>query len=242
MSDPRGHHFVPQAYLRGFASHVGKRWQADVIVRATGERTRRNVRDIFKRRDWHTIVDAEGVPDFSIEKFFAEHIEDPSAPILERLRRTTFPLDYERKTQFAMFMSAQLVRGRHWRSSVSEFIEETNRHLMKLTAVHYDDDRLREITGAEDVVSLRDTLMHNEDRLIVRPTNAMLLDTTLSSVAEIGQLLAMRTWTLVRFEEPTLLTGESPVVHITAEDDSTGYGVVTAEQLYMAISPCHGLL
>src|SRR5581483_11017767 len=44
------------------------------------------------------------------------------------------------------------------------------------------------------------------------------------------------------FCEPCLFTGEHPVVHITPYADSTGYGVVTAERLYMPLSTTTALV
>lgn len=64
-------------------------------------------------------------------------------------------------------------------------------------------------------------------------TNAMLLQAMFSSVQEAAEKLDMRTWTLARFDSPCLFTGEHPFVHINPSGESIGFGVVTAEQLYL---------
>jgi hypothetical protein len=238
---PWRHHFVPQFYQRAFALRTGKSWQAVVLDKTTGVSQRRNVRDSFKIRDWNTIENADGTKDFTVEELMARAIEDPTVPAMANLRAGRFPLIEQHRMQLAVFMSAQLTRGRFHRENLKQFIEETERLSMKVWAAHVDDARLREMTSS-DPAEVRERLLHNERYFHVEPTNALLLQTTLSSVLEIAELLAKRTWTLVTFQLPCLLTAENPVVHINPSGDSMGYGVVTAERLYMPVSPTSGLL
>jgi hypothetical protein len=55
-------------------------------------------------------------------------------------------------------------------------------------------------------------------------------------------MLLRRTWTLVVFDEPCLFTGEHPVVHINPSGGTYGYGVATAERLYMPVSTTNALV
>jgi hypothetical protein len=88
----------------------------------------------------------------------------------------------------------------------------------------------------------RERFINNEVHFDIKPTTAYLLETLLTTIDEIAEIIAKRTWTLVTFDEPALFTGEHPLVHINPSGGSLGYGVVTAEQLYLPISTRHGLL
>ena len=88
----------------------------------------------------------------------------------------------------------------------------------------------------------RERLLHNKEHMTIRPTNAALLKPMLATIASIAEKLLTRTWTLVIFPEPYLFTGEHPVVHITPYADSMGYGVATAERLYMPVSTTAALV
>ena len=98
--------------------------------------------------------------------------------------------------------------------SLTESIVEVNRLLLRLGAVNYSDERLREITGELPTSELREMMASSEKYLDIRPTNAMLLQAMFSSVQEIAEVIYKRTWTLVRFDSPCLFTGEHPFVHI----------------------------
>lgn len=71
--------------------------------------------------------------------------------------------------------------------------------------------------------------------MTIRLTNAAILQATLSSIADIAALHL----TLLVFPERCLFTGEHPVVHINPSGESSGYGVLTAERLYMPVSTTH---
>lgn len=78
--------------------------------------------------------------------------------------------------------------------------------------------------------------------LTIKPTTAYLLELALGPVTEVANILAKRTWTLVEFAEACLFTAENPVVHINPSGESLGFGVVTAEQMYLPVSPTQALL
>jgi len=242
MSAPRKHHLVAQLYLRGFARRTGRAWQGFVLDRSTGDGGLRNVRDIFAQRDWNTIVDADGTKRFDIEQLMADHIDAPAAPALEAAREDRFPLSDADASALATFMSAQLVRGRVIRKNLSESVSEVMRMSLRLAAIHYSDEQWLDRTGEVPSEDARRRIAENKDHLIIRPTNALLLNTLFSSVDEVAELLYKRTWTFVRFDEPCLFTAENPVVHINPSGESMGYGVATAERMYMPISPTRALV
>jgi phosphoribosyl-dephospho-CoA transferase len=242
MSDPRKHHFVAQTYQRGFARRKGKSFQVRILNKATGDDGIHNVRDAFSQRDWNTIKTEDGLKEFGVERVLAEHIDAEAAAALAATREHDFPLSRPDREALAMFMAAQLSRGRAVREGLAESIVEVHRLLLREAAASYSDERLREVTGREPSAELRDMMANSEKYLEIQPTNAMLLQAMFSSVQEIAELLDKRTWTLARFSSPCLFTGEHPFVHINPSGESLGFGVITAEQLYLPTSPTQAVL
>lgn len=243
MSAPRKHHIVPQLYQKGFARRQGKGWYAVVLNRETGEaRPPSNVRGIFAERDYNTVLDADGNRDFGAERLLAEHVEDAAKHGLDALRAGAFPLSDIDRQQVAIFMAAQLSRGRALRANFSEALSEVMSIALSMSAQYGSDEHFESTLGHPLTADERERLLHNKEHMTIRPTNAVLLRSALASIAEVAEKLLMRTWTLAIFAEPWLFTGEHPVVHITPNEDSMGYGVVTAERLYMPVSTTAALV
>jgi hypothetical protein len=136
----------------------------------------------------------------------------------------------------AVFMSAQLNRGRATRQNLSEFVAEVSHLMLRQVAVSYTDEQWLDAIGEVPSQEQREQIADSEKHFKLQPSNAMLLETLLSSVDEIAELLHMRTWTLARFAPGCLFTGEHPVVEINPSGESTGSGVMTAERIYMPVS------
>jgi len=209
-----------------------------MVDRRTGQaRGPMTVRDIFAERDYNTIIDADGNRDFAAERLLAEHVEDVAAPGLDALRAGRFPLGERDREHVALFMAAQLSRGRTIRNNLAEAISEAMSMALSLSAQNASDEHFEQVLGHPLSAAEREALIHNRKHMTIRPTNAAILRATLSSIAELADMLLMqRTWTLVAFPNPCLFSGEHPVVHINPSGESHGYGVVTAERLYMPVS------
>lgn len=240
MSRPRGQHLVAQLYQRGFAAKAGKIWQVHVLNRATGEGGLRNVRNVFKRRDWNTVIGDDGEPDFGVEEALATHVDDPAAPALAELRAGNFPLDPEEEVALVRFMAAQLVRGREVRENLSQVMGQTQRQLLRLAAQHYTDEHWERLLGEVPTADEIRLLAENEKHVDLQPTTAALLNALFASVDEYAELLAQRKWTLVSFDQPSLFSGEHPVVHIIGA--AGGYGIGTAERFHFPISTNRSLI
>jgi hypothetical protein len=240
MSAPRGHHLVAQLYQRGFAVRSGKAWQIRVHNRRTGDSGLRNVRDVFKRRDWNTIKTEEGELDFAIEELLAKHVDSPAAPAIAALREGNFPLGRDLEVPLSTFMAAQLTRGRMVRENLARVVERSSRQMLSLAAQNYTEAHWQRVLGRAPSPQEKAALIDSEKHFELQPTNALLLDALLSSIDEMAELLARRTWTLVSFEEPCLFTGEHPVIHVTGAEG--GYGVVTAEQFHFPVCPSRTLV
>jgi Protein of unknown function (DUF4238) len=233
---PRKHHLVAQFYQRGFAKKKGKSFQVRVLDKATAEGGLRNVQNTFAERDWNTIEDAAGIKEFGVERLLAGHVDAMAAPALQAMRDGRFPLDRADREAMAVFMSAQLTRGRAPRQNLAEFVAQVSHLMLRQAAVSYTDEQWLDAIGEIPSQEQREQVADSEKHFKLQPSNAMLLKTLLSSVDEIAELLHMRTWTLARFAPGCLFTGEHPVVEINPSGESTGSGVMTAERIYMPVS------
>ena len=232
---------MPQLYQRGFARKKGNAWQVRVLARGSEKDHIANVRNTFKRHDWNTMLDEDGAKDFVVEQILADLVDGPAAPMFDDMRADRFPLDDEQRWQIARFISAQLTRGTHVRENLRRFMVETERHRLALRAHHYTDEQWMERTGQVPNAEVRERLLNSEGHVEIKPTNAGLLRGLLGSVEEIAELLLPRSWTLVRFAIPCLFTSEHPVVYMNPSGQP-GYGVATADQIYLPVSTTHGLV
>jgi Protein of unknown function (DUF4238) len=236
VSEPRKHHLVAQLYQRGFAKKKGKSFQVLVLDKATAKGGLRNVQNTFAERDWNTIEDAAGTKEFGVEKLLADHVDALAAPALQAMRDGRFPLDSGDREAMAVFMAAQLNRGRATRQNLSEFLVEVSHLILRQAAISYTDEQWLDAIGEVPSQEQREQIADSEKHFKPQPSNAMLLKTLLSSVDEIAELLHKRTWTLARFASGCLFTGEHPVVEINPSGESAGSGVMTAERIYMPVS------
>ncbi len=120
-----------------FARRKGKSFQVRVLNKTSGEGGIRNVRDAFSQRDWNTIKTEGGLKEFGVERVLAEHIDAEAASALEATRKHQFPLSRPDREALAMFMSAQLSRGRAVREGSAGSIIEVHRLLLRLGAMNY---------------------------------------------------------------------------------------------------------
>jgi hypothetical protein len=139
-------------------------------------------------------------------------------------------------------MAAQLSRGRAIRNNLSEGLSEAMSMALSLSARNASDEHFESVLGRPLSADEREAMLRHRDHMTIRPSNAAILRATLSSIADVADLLLKRTWTLAVFLQPCLFTGEHPVVHINPSGASYGYGAVTAERLYMPASTTNALV
>lgn len=244
MAAPRKHHLVPQFYQRAFARRsTTKRWEGLVVDLDHPERGGvHNIENVFVQRDFNTVTTDEGDMEFVVEEFLTDYVDTPAAPAVQALRQRNFPLIEPWRDALALFMATQLSRGRATRESLTEFITELQHTTMKMMARTRTDEQWVEAIGYVPDAKTIERLANSDKHFDIKPTNAHLLKVALGPGPEIAGYLAQRTWTFVQFEQPCLLTAENPVVHINPSGETPGYGVATAEQMYLPVSPTQGLL
>jgi hypothetical protein len=243
MAQPRLHHHLARLYQRGFARRTGRRhWKVRIVERSSGASRIRDIEKAFALPHWNSIVDEDGNRDAAVEVALAERVDRPAAPGIQALRNGELPEGRDRRLPIAVFMAAQLSRGRAVRENLARFVAETQHIVMKLTVANYTDEQWLDAIGEVPTDETKARLSESEKHVEIQPTNAALLDALLSSTTEIAEILLKRRWGLIRLDNPGFFTGEHPVVHVNAEPSDVGFGVATADQLHFPVSPSTALV
>ena len=234
MTDPRHHHFVPQGYQKGFAND---RNQVTVVDRHTGETFTSHTRNVFQRRDWNTFEGEHGERFFEVEENLGRIIDGPSAVCFAHLREGELELRPEERFLLCHFMAMQLVRGVQPREQLRRSATEVNNLILSLNATHLTPDQWMERVGEVPTRRTLARMASNPESLGIQPAEGFLSQTLMSHQHEVAEMLEMRTFTVVEFDDDSLFTGEFPFVHINPSGQTMGYGVATAERLYLPVSP-----
>lgn len=234
ITNPRQHHYVPQGYQNGFAN---ERKQVTVVDRRSGESYTSNTRNVFQQRDFYTLEDAAGEKLFEVENNLGDVIDGPSAVCFERLRNGNLALEPDERFLLCHFMSVQLVRGTQIREQLRSFTKDINDRIISLNATHLTPDGWKQKIGEVPTGEALRRMASDPASLGIQPSEGLLIQTLLANQNDVAEMLEKRTFTVVQFEQDSLFTGECPVVHINPSGRSTGFGVATAERMYLPVSP-----
>lgn len=114
--------------------------------------------------------------------------------------------------------------------------------MLALKAQHYTPERWERELGHRPTPEFIEQLYDIQEHYDIAPTSAFLLDTLLANVEEVAGYILDRTWTLVCLAERCLFSSEHPVVFVNPVANPMGYGVATAEKLYLPLSPTRALV
>lgn len=228
--DPRGHHLLAKLYQRGFANERDK---VRVVARSTGASYTAGIAKVFKERDFYAFRDEDGELRQDVEKLLADEVEDPAAHGFAAMRAGEFPLVPEQREAVARFAAAQLVRGRHFRRQTEPFLQGLDRHTAALMAQHYTDahwlNAIGRVPSEEEKTTWATSGLATADE-----RKLQMLDAGLANIDEMTEHLLRRTWTLVGFQQPCLLTSEEPVTLWSPAGSSLGVG--NAEDIGLPVS------
>ena len=107
--EPWRHHIVPRHYLKGFTEAAGSKflWSYEKGGNRVGKYSYRSVGYV---KDFHTIRNADGTIDrTSVEKSLATKIEQPTAPIIDKIRAGE-DISPQEKWTMSRYMCTQVLR------------------------------------------------------------------------------------------------------------------------------------
>ena len=176
-----------------------------------------------------------------IEKRLSD-IESMAAAALRHLDEGLAPT-FDDITGLCNFIAIQMTRGRDFRDKLDGFATQVIQKMMALEAglgsgrvAEIIEQALGEKPTDEEAAEAMDWMRRGDFTMKLHP-NASLL-AMLDSAAELVQPFAAMKWKVATFNEPVLITSDSPVsLWVKDPHPFWGVGVATADQISLPVSP-----
>lgn len=244
MSEPKFHHLVPKFYLERFT----KDGKVEVVERNNPARFfAAKPRNVLGENHFYAFDTDEG-RDNAVEKMLGEHVEGPAAEAFRRL------VDQGRsivapgiRGPICTFLAFQRVRGNAVRQMIVEHHKATMRKVLSL-ATPAEVMRVARLRGEEmteeDAIDTAEYARSGEYTLEVASEANVHLSSVLKAALAIAPMLNARTWRILEFSEPCLVTCDEPVALVGADPLSPGNasGLAHAHEVVFPIDPRHALL
>lgn len=236
------HHFVPQSYLRGFATE-----QKRIGVRPL-DRSREpfvsNVRRVAARTHFYTLNDAL-VPD-GFEKELSE-LEGNAIRIIRRLINGEIPISKEERQELSYFIALQAVRGPENRNNTNQLLAHVVRAEVGMGGRENVPQWVKSRLGHEPTDQQAERIWEEATQPggpPIKLSNRQQIENLLETAQEITKYIFMRPWSIVRFERRNLLTSDSPVTLVPGVDEEPwkGVGFRTAWGIIFPLTRRCGLL
>ncbi len=220
MSDPRNHHYVPQAYLLGFADakhQVCVRWRMkddDAFIT--------HVRNVAAERDFYTFVnDKTGQVDY---QSFESGLNVGEIMLREALNEYLHGGDTPRETlklRIAVGVGFQMTRTKYFR-----------RKLERMT-----DDAARTWISSQ-----RPELSEAMNSVHIRPGSDVHLKWIRDWAAILAGALLDRSWFVARPIAGQFITSDNPVYGIAGRTDALDVGVLAATEIRYPVDSATALV
>ncbi len=246
MGQPR-HHITPEWYLTRFAA----KGKVTMVPRQDAAKkipsTPNNAGSI---RNFYAVQLDDGTLSQAIETKLSQ-IEGAAAPVAELLA-TEGPaaVAAERRDEFALFLSFQLVRDERSREAERQLLHTMSRAILHTMPVEDAQQRLAEIgepSSREDaeefLSSQRAALDSGAIRAELHQNDA--IATMLRVAPTLVPFLSRRRWAVFRFPVPVLLTSDHPVALLPSDEPThplAGVGVANAGDIRFPLDARHLLV
>jgi hypothetical protein len=243
MNEPRQHHLLPRSYLRRFADTTGR---VTVVRRDLKASFTTSIERAARERDFYT-VETEHGPSTGVEGMLGR-IEEPAAGATTRILDGHFPPSQDDRVAIALFIALQFTRGRDHRHAYEMMADALFKASMEEVTEAGVRDQLRAALGrdpTEDEVASAFELVTDPGSYRIAPHQNESIGAMLEHLEVLAPYLLARTWQLVRFRRPVLLTSDCPVVLWTRPERTTalrGVGLATADNVRFPLDPRHALV
>lgn len=120
MAEAHNHHYVPQGYLRGFASGVGRKAKLNVIDIEDLRSFSTLVRNVASRRDFNRL-DVDGIQPNALEKAYGE-FESKAAESIRRIATSRTFVGQDRLIVLNL-LAMLIVRNPRMRDNWADFMD-----------------------------------------------------------------------------------------------------------------------
>jgi len=238
LNEPRGHHYVPQFYLRSFANARG---QLLVERRDRSKSYFTTVKCAAKRHDFYK-METDGGDSFAVEKALGK-VEDLAAPVLKRMIAGSLPSNEDEREAFASFVALQFLRGIDNRAAAENLMMWAGRFVLKNLTPEMVADTIRRTVNREPFPGEVDEhLEYAETEDVVgkhlKPHPNYTITMSLQAMEGCARIAFARTIRLLRWNEPMLLTSDTPVALYSSKPPPPmmGLGLGTADQIVLPLS------
>jgi hypothetical protein len=236
------HHLLPKFYMANFANQKGKVGSKD---RSNGsERLNVSPNKLLIQRDFYTFLNLEMQSDGSVEELISK-IEAMACEVIRR-RLTVFqkfPMDSDDSWALSYFAALQLLRGRRMRRTIEilgDFYAKTR--FVGLNESNAKDFLIAsEIEASDEEVSKLLKFKSELPDIFITPTTNDHIQFLLMSISPWASLFRQRPISLLKFNEPTLVTSDEPFLFFH-EDTYRRNGLAFADEILFPISPQHLLI
>lgn len=193
MSTP-GHQIVPESLLRRFADDTGR------VMIERRDRGRRRLADLGEAAAAGGVYTvAEGARAAALARLLAE-TDLGAADAIDRILAGAFPPARADRTHLALFVAVRLLLGRAQRQAFTETVSILGEVAAASLPEGFDAD---DVPAEPDAaLAAVDVIVHDD-----QPHGV-----SLAAAPHLARGLVARTWQLVRFPRPQLLTGDMPAV------------------------------
>lgn len=236
------HHFVPQAYLRGFANEQ-ERLTAVPLDTARQPFTT-SVKNVAAQTHFHTVPDAPEPDGF--EKLLSE-LEGAVVELFRRMDSGEFPLPPEDRMTLSYYIALQAVRGPDTRATMERLQAKMVRVEVGAGGRGNVKSWIRRQWGIDATDDFAQRVWDEATQPGGPPitiATAHHLKYAAETAESLAKYLVTRPWALVRFDRRSLFTCDAPVSLVQHQDDDgqLGVGFATAWGITFPVSRKLGLL
>lgn len=236
------HHYVPQAYLRGFATELER------ITALPLDRTRQafttSVKNVAAQTHFHTVEDLAEPDEF--EKALSG-VEGQAIEIIHRFESGAFSVSSEDRWALSYYIALQAVRGPDTRKT----IEHVHAKMVRLevgaggrkNVKHWIKKNLEFEPTDEQAQRVWDEATQPDGPPITF-SNLAHIQHMVETAEHLAPYMATRPWTLFRFDRRSLITSDAPVslIRNPTEEPWAGVGFATAWGISFPLTRKLGLL
>jgi hypothetical protein len=236
------HHYVPQGYLRGFAT-TQERIRVIPLDRSREPYTP-SVKNVAAQNHFHTVGELEE-PD-AFEKALSE-VEGDALGTIRGFTQGKFPPSEQDRWAFAHYMALQSTRGPDTRKTTEHIRASMIRFEVGAGGRKNVGTWIRRNLGFDPSPEQEDRIWEEATQPggpPIRFSNLVHIQNTVDTAEKLTPYLATRPWTLVRFDRRSLITSDAPVSLLRRPDQEpwAGVGFATARGITFPITRKLGLV
>jgi hypothetical protein len=245
-SNPKRHHTVPRFYLERFSVDG----QVELVDRSDfGKSFLIHIERALAENRFYSIETDEGGWDPEAEKFLATYVDAPASSAIRRMFDEGRPLNAPGPREIiSMFLAFQSVRGARERHALVEHAKAVQRKMASMATpelvLRYARERGDEEMTEEEAADTAEFARAGEYTIKINREASLHLGAALPIIQHLAPMFFARSWQVLEFPEPWLVTSDEPVALVGADPDAPGSagGFPLAREIVFPIDPQRALI